>query len=49
MNPKEERSKEAQILKALAHPIRVYIVETLLNGERCVGEICLLKDLRSIE
>jgi len=45
MNPKEERNKEAQILKALAHPIRVHIVETLLNGERCVNEISDLFDV----
>jgi DNA-binding transcriptional ArsR family regulator len=45
MNPKEERSKEAQTLKALAYAIRVFIVETLLNGERCVSEIRNLFDV----
>lgn len=39
---KEDQGKKAQILKALAHPIRLNIVEVLLNGERCVNDI---KDL----
>ena len=29
---------KAKILKALAHPTRVYIVETLVHGEKCVCE-----------
>ncbi len=37
-----EKEKQAQTLKALAHPIRLVIVEKLLEGERCVNEI---KDL----
>ena len=32
----------AAILKALAHPVRVMIVETLARGEKCV---CDLKEL----
>ena len=36
----EERYREwANILKALAHPIRLYIIELLQNGEKCVCEI----------
>jgi DNA-binding transcriptional ArsR family regulator len=45
MHSKEERNKEAQILKAIAHPIRLYIVETLLQGEKCVNEIRELFDV----
>ncbi len=29
----------AEVLKALAHPIRLQIVELLANGEMCVGDI----------
>ena len=29
----------ANILKAIAHPIRLYIIEMLSNGEKCVNEI----------
>jgi len=36
----EERYKEwANILKALSHPIRLYILEILQEGEKCVNEI----------
>ena len=36
----EEKYKEwANILKALAHPIRLYIVELLSSGEKSVCEI----------
>ncbi len=36
----EERYKEwANILKALAHPIRLYIIELLNDGEKSVNEI----------
>ena len=42
MNKKEDRDRKAQILKALAHPTRLYIVEMLLEGEKCVNDI---KDL----
>lgn len=30
---------KATILKALAHPTRLFMVETLENGERSVGEL----------
>ena len=39
------RNKEAQILKAFAHPIRLHIVETLLEGEKCVNDIRDLFDV----
>ncbi len=42
MHSKEDLKEKAQIFKALAHPIRLYIVEVLLSGERCVNDI---KDL----
>jgi len=29
----------AGVLKALAHPIRLHIVESLVDSEKCVGEI----------
>jgi ArsR family transcriptional regulator len=36
----EEKYKEwANILKALSHPIRLYIIELLKDGEKCVCEI----------
>lgn len=31
--------KKADILKAMAHPTRINILESLRNGERCVCEI----------
>lgn len=31
--------KQAQIVKALAHPVRLAVVEFLSGGERCVCEI----------
>jgi len=41
LNKKEkERYEElARILKALAHPSRIFIVEELAKGERCVCEL----------
>jgi len=42
LNKKEEQDRKAKILKALAHPTRLYIVEMLLAGEKCVNDI---KDL----
>jgi len=42
MHYKEDLNDKAQIFKALAHPLRLYIVEALLSGERCVNDI---KDL----
>ena len=39
----------ANILKAVAHPLRLQIVELLENGERCVGDIVrILKVPQSI-
>ncbi|MBN2199128.1 MAG: winged helix-turn-helix transcriptional regulator [Candidatus Aminicenantes bacterium] len=38
----QKRNKQAQVLKALAHPLRILVVEHLLNGEKCVNDI---KDL----
>lgn len=29
----------AEVLKAMAHPVRLQIVEVLEHGERCVGDI----------
>ena len=29
----------ADVLKALGHPIRLQIIESLENGEKCVGDI----------
>jgi len=34
-----DHKKEAQIFKALSHPIRILIVEELTKGERCVNDI----------
>jgi DNA-binding transcriptional ArsR family regulator len=31
--------KQARILKALAHPTRLFIVDELARGERCVQEL----------
>lgn len=45
MQSNTERSKETQILKALAHPIRLQIVEVLLTGETCVNDIRDLFDV----
>ncbi|MFO7866977.1 MAG: metalloregulator ArsR/SmtB family transcription factor [Candidatus Aminicenantes bacterium] len=45
MDSKIIRNQEARIFKALAHPIRLYIVETLLNGEKCVNDIRELFDV----
>jgi len=38
MNDKEAE-RVAQILKAVAHPIRLKIIEVLSKGECCVGDI----------
>jgi len=35
----------AEILKALAHPVRVLIVEKLSKGDRCVCELNELADI----
>ena len=44
MNDKKKHRLEAraQIIKALAHPSRLFIVEELSQGERCV---CELRDM----
>ena len=39
MTQAKDFQKEAQILKALAHPTRLLIVETLLVGQKCVSDI----------
>jgi len=36
---KELAMRAAEVLKAVAHPLRLLIVETLQDGERSVGEI----------
>jgi len=36
---KELADNAARVLKAVAHPIRLQIVEVLRDGERCVGRI----------
>lgn len=35
----ENLEKQASFFKALGHPVRLGIVEMLLNGERCVCEL----------
>ena len=44
MNPKTQELFEvrAEIVKAMAHPTRLFIIDELSRGERCV---CELKDL----
>jgi len=46
----EERRKaykmRAQIVKALAHPLRLEIVELLAKGERCVEDIAKAVDVK---
>ncbi len=37
---------QARIIKALAHPTRLFIVDELSRGERCV---CELKDMIGVE
>jgi DNA-binding transcriptional ArsR family regulator len=38
--------RQAQIIKALAHPTRLFIVDELARGERCV---CELTDMIGVE
>jgi DNA-binding transcriptional ArsR family regulator len=38
--------KQARIIKALAHPTRLFIVDELSRGERCV---CELRDMVGVE
>ena len=37
--PEETLEKKAETLKAVAHPIRLQIVNILMNGERSVGDL----------
>jgi ArsR family transcriptional regulator len=37
-DPKDFR-KQARLFKALAHPTRLMIIDSLLKGEKCVGDI----------
>lgn len=39
-----QASLRAGIMKALAHPVRILIVEALAGGERCVCELNRLSD-----
>lgn len=39
--------KKAEIFKALSNPIRLDVVDVLLNGERCVCEI--IEELKKYE
>ena len=32
----------AEVLKALAHPIRILLVEALREGDKCVNDLCRL-------
>ena len=32
-------TRQARIFKALAHPTRLMIIDSLLKGEKCVGDI----------
>ena len=41
----EQAVLRAAILKALAHPVRVLIVDALASGERCVCELNKLADI----
>lgn len=36
---KEERVAAAEVLKALAHPVRLGVIEILANGERTVTQL----------
>lgn len=38
-NIKEKYKNRSEIMKALAHPTRLFIVDFLSNGEKCVCEI----------
>jgi len=41
----QQAKVRAEILKALAHPVRVLIVETLSKGDQCVCELNKLADI----
>jgi DNA-binding transcriptional ArsR family regulator len=34
--------KQAEVVKAIAHPLRIAIVDFLKNGEQCVCDIWLM-------
>jgi DNA-binding transcriptional ArsR family regulator len=36
---RERHEERARVLKAMAHPTRLYIVEELARGERCVRQL----------
>ena len=36
---KSSAENAARILKALAHPVRLRIIESLIDGEKCVSDI----------
>jgi ArsR family transcriptional regulator len=38
----QEAKQRAKVLKALAHPMRILIVEALRNSDRCVSDLCAL-------
>jgi DNA-binding transcriptional ArsR family regulator len=38
----QQAKERAKILKALAHPMRILIVEALQKGDRCGSELCAL-------
>ncbi|UCG37833.1 MAG: winged helix-turn-helix transcriptional regulator [bacterium] len=42
---KERYGQWSQVFKALAHPARLYMVEELSSGERCVCELTAMLDL----
>ncbi len=39
MAQEKDFTKQARIFKALAHPTRLMIIDSLLKGEKCVGDI----------
>ena len=41
----ERYKKRAEIIKAMAHPARLIVLEALKNGERCVCELNKLVEL----
>ena len=39
MAQEEDFTRQARTFKALAHPTRLMIIDSLLKGEKCVGDI----------
>lgn len=39
-----EYKAQARIMKALAHPTRLFLVDQLSNGPRCVGDLSAMVD-----